>query len=185
MITVVNGNSLSDSSFDQAIAVVLSPGHEGLEFTNTPGDLGGPTKAGITLRTYQAYYPYAIVDDLKNLTLAQIKEFYYKNFWLKAPYPQIADSSIRNYVFDMHVNMGLGNAVKCLQRSVWALEVGQPRALDDGVLGTDTLSLTNKHGSSLLPSVRAERASHHRIRTIKDLSQLKFLDGWLRRTYGF
>lgn len=71
------------------------------------GELKG-TKFGIAAHSY----PYL---DIKNLTLAQAKEIYHRDFWaiIGSAHP-----SIKFQLFDSAVNHGHGNAIRFLQDAV-------------------------------------------------------------------
>lgn len=111
-----------DVAFDRLIK------HEG-GYSDDPRDLGNwtggavgvgelkGTKFGIAAHSY----PYL---DIKNLTLAQAKEIYRRDFWdiLGDAHP-----AIKFQLFDAAVNHGRGNAIRFLQRAV--------RVADDGRWG--------------------------------------------------
>lgn len=109
-----------DTAFDRLI------NHEG-GFTDDPKDAGNwtggivgvgelkGTKFGIAANTY-GYL------DIKNLTLAQAKEIYERDFWNVIGN---ADPSIKFQVFDAAVNHGRGNALRFLQRAVGVADDGK------------------------------------------------------------
>jgi hypothetical protein len=84
-------------------------------FTNNPRDRGNwtsgiigrgelkGTKYGISAMSY----PHL---DIKNLTLQQAKDIYYKDYWLKAGCHQLPPDAAL-FVFDMAVNSGVGAAL--------------------------------------------------------------------------
>lgn len=78
------------------------------------GELKG-TKYGIAAHSY----PHV---DIRNLTLAQAKEIYYRDFW-----SIIGDAhpSIKFQLFDAAVNHGHGNAIRFLQDAVRVAPDGQ------------------------------------------------------------
>ena len=89
------------NDFDKALKFVLK--WEG-GYSNDPNDPGGETKYGISKRSYPEL-------DISKLTLKQVKEIYYQNYWLKAgcddlPYP------FNIVVFDTAVNMGRRRALE-------------------------------------------------------------------------
>ncbi len=121
------------SAFDRAFEVVV--GHEGalsLDRNDRGNWTGGKvgvgelkgTKYGIAAHVYPNL-------DIKNLTLAQAKAIYYKDYWT----PLHADSMpefVAIQVFDAAVNSGIRSAIRQLQRAL--------RVRDDGVLGPVTLA---------------------------------------------
>lgn len=127
-------------------------------------DPGGETKYGISKRQY----PHL---DIKNLTLDQAKQLYYKDYWLPAKCDQLPNP-IDLLFFDSVVNQGHKTATLILQD---ALNVNQ-----DGIIGANTLA-------------RAANADKHKL--IKDLLVLRvmryakldsfnyFGKGWMNRLF--
>ena len=171
------------SAFSFAVDYVL--GHEG-GLVDNPHDEGGITNFGISFRFYKSIYPDSIPDDIKNLTKDQAIEFYKKDFWDKSRIQEINHQVIADYLFDMHVSMGLAAATKILQRSLCAVSGNANWSLDDGILGDNTISLTNNlfRFDLLVIALRSERAAYYRDIVIRDPSQKVFLEGWLNRAYG-
>jgi lysozyme family protein len=101
-----------DEAFDRLI------GHEG-SFSIDPRDPGNwtggrpnvgvlkGTKYGIAANTYGDL-------DIKNLTLAQAREIYHRDWWLKAGADEFP-SAIVFQLWDFAVNAGMGNAKRALQ----------------------------------------------------------------------
>lgn len=117
-----------DEAFDRLI------GHEG-GWSDDPKDPGNwtggrvnvgtlkGTKFGIAANTYGDL-------DIANLTLAQARGIYYRDWWLKAGADQM-DAAIVFQLWDFAVNAGISTAVRALQRAV--------RVADDGSIGPMTL----------------------------------------------
>ncbi len=171
------------SAFSFAVDYVL--GNEG-GLVDNAHDEGGITNFGISLRFYKTIYPEAIADDIKNLTLQKAAEIYRTHFWDISRIQEINSQVIADYLFDMHVNMGLAAATKILQRSLCAVAGNANWSLDDGILGDNTLTLTNnlQRFDLLVIALRSERAAYYRDIVIRDPSQKVFLEGWLNRAYG-
>jgi len=92
MLDTTTPNNGAD--FESAVAFVLE--REG-GYVNDPADPGGETKYGISKRKFPG-------EDIKNLTVEQAKELYYKHYWLEfhcdtLPWPMSL------LVFDTAVNM--------------------------------------------------------------------------------
>lgn len=107
--------------FEKAIVLVLK--HEG-GYVNDPKDPGGETKFGISKRAYPDL-------DIKNLSLADAKAIYHRDYWLKCrcdevPYP------VALIAFDTAVNMGVGAAIKLLQTAC--------SVTSDGIFGSQTMA---------------------------------------------
>ncbi len=99
------------AKFKSAIPTIFL--HEGGS-VNHPNDPGGETNFGITKRTY----PHL---DIKNLTKAQAREIYRRDFWNPGKYEKIDNQQAATKVFDMAVNMGPKRAHRLLQKAVNAL----------------------------------------------------------------
>lgn len=95
--------------FDEAFNLII--GFEG-GYSNDPNDPGGETKFGISKRAHPKL-------DIKNLTLDQAKEIYFRDYWQSAGCPGIPVKAHQIAVFDCAVNQGVGVA-----RKLWS-EVSQ------------------------------------------------------------
>lgn len=120
-------------NFDKAFELLI--GHEG-GFTDNRADDGNwtggkvgvgtlkGTKYGIAANSYPNL-------DIKNLTLAQAKEIYKRDYWDKAKCDQMP-AELAFHVFDMSVNSGVSRGVKILQKTVGTTQ--------DGIIGPATLA---------------------------------------------
>lgn len=148
------------SNFDKCIDFILK--HEG-GYVNHPDDPGGETNFGIAKRAYPSL-------DIKNLTVKQAKEIYYKDYWLKLKCDQMP-LPVALMVFDSGVNQGLSASAKILQRAL--------RILDDGVIGNKTLdAIELSKPSQLLPEMCARRCNYYAGTRNVDTFGL----GWFRRS---
>ena len=90
-------------------------------YSNDPVDHGGETNYGITQITLNRYiksHPGTKVPDrVKKLSVKDAEEIYRNEYW---KFDGIRDQSIATKLFDMSVNMGVGTAVKMLQRILGA-----------------------------------------------------------------
>lgn len=178
--------------FDAAFDYIMS--FEG-GLANNENDMGGITKYGISLRflkslSVEKLKEYSIFvqespteEDIVHLTSIQAKAIYFGEFWIRAPFDKINVDDVRNYLFHMTVNMGIGPATKCVQRAYWAIEGSRAALVDDGVMGNDTLEAINKGGTVIMYSLRSERAGYYRVIVEKNPTQMVFLEGWLNRAY--
>lgn len=107
-------------NFDKAFQIVV--GHEG-GYVNHPDDPGGETKFGISKRSYPNV-------NIKDLTLAQAKDIYKKDFWDVAKCDELP-APIRYPLFDGAVISGVRQSIKWLQEAV--------NSKPDGVIGPNTL----------------------------------------------
>lgn len=145
-------------TFKPAVGFVLA--EEG-GYVNDPKDPGGETKYGISKRQY----PHL---NIKNLTVDDATEIYYRDYWAKLPkMPEPLDI----LMFDAAVNCGHSNAVKFLQRVV--------RVADDGHWGPKSQAAFDRYPiARRLEDYQAERGYYY--------AQLhgtneRFGRGWMRR----
>lgn len=176
------------SKFDSAFNYILS--NEG-GLVDNKNDSGGITKYGISFAFLKsAGNKYEFNDQgitpntIKNLTLEQAQQIYKNEFWDKLPYDEINQQVIANYIFDMHVNMGLRAAVVCAQKALWALGCSRSVVIADGVFGPKTLSVLNSLTLCLLSALRAVRAAKYEAIVATNPGNKIFLEGWLNRTYS-
>lgn len=177
-------------SFDLAVNYILR-GEGVLE--DDPSDAGGITKYGISLRFLKSVEvdnlkKYGIgdlvdADTIRNLTIDQAKSVYQGEFWNHAPFAQLGQQDVANYIFDMAVNEGIAPAIKCAQRATWAVMKQRGIIEDDGILGNDTISLINQCYPYILPAMRSERAGYYRLTALAKPNDEKYLSGWLNRAY--
>jgi len=151
--------------FDGFIDVILR--NEG-GYVNDRDDKGGETKYGISKR----FYPDV---DIKNLTLEQAKEIYFRDYYSILNLKYIKDDRLALHVFDMAVNAGPHMAVILLQRLF-------KNCRNDGVLGPNTGQCAAQ-GSMSVDLVRAYKAARvvYYYELSKKGNQSKFLNGWVNR----
>jgi lysozyme family protein len=181
------------ADFDPAVEFVLG-NEDGLE--ENPDDNGGITNHGISLRFLKSIpderlkamgFPvseHIDADFIRKLTIPQAKLVYKSEFWNTAPFSQIPYQKIANVIFDAAVNMGMAQAIKCVQRAICATQANEKAVPVDGVLGANTIRYITLSGFSLLPAIRSERAGAYRLICSTYKNQAKFLDGWLKRSYN-
>jgi lysozyme family protein len=125
------------------------------------GELKG-TKFGISAMSYSSL-------DIENLTLAQAKEIYKRDFWDRFSALKLADG-IQFMLFDAAVNHGPGNAVRMLQRAVLVI--------DDGHIGPVTIIAVGKTDTNTL----LRRFAAERLLFISKLRAWdRFGRGWVTR----
>lgn len=176
--------------FNSAVVYVLQ-NEGGLQ--EDPKDSGGITNYGISLRFLRSIKDskkYGInaetinSETIKELTLDQAKSIYKQEFWDHAPFERINNQNNCNFIFDMAVNMGISPAIKCAQRSCWAVLKQRNILVDDGILGNQTIELMNRCSIYLLAAMRSERAGDYRLIAEKNPNDKEYLNGWLNRSYG-
>ena len=186
------------ANFDEAYDITL--GHEG-GYTNDPVDVGGETYKGVARRYYPDWIGWSIIDvaktsfnfphslrDNDNLDIL-IKHFYKENYWNLFWGDQIPNQEVANEMFDTGVNMGVGRAVKYLQKSLNLLNRNRknyPDIVEDGAFGDNTL-LTLKiyldmdDTSFLLKIMNILQGMHYIDYMTKSPTQERFARGWLKR----
>ncbi len=178
------------SNFDEAVNYVLD--REG-GLVESPSDMGGITNFGISLRFLREIPPdrlrrYSIFEPItehtiKELMVEQAKLIYEGEFWHEAPFENIYSQKLCNYFFDMVVNCGITQAIKLLQRAIWAANFDRTLLRDDGLLGERTIGYVNSIDEELLPILVASRASFYRLLVEIRPNQKANLEGWLNRCY--
>jgi lysozyme family protein len=164
-------NTMYSDKFLKAFDYVML--HEG-GYVNDSTDPGGETRYGISKRSYSNL-------NIKDLTLDQAREIYHRDFWIKAKCENIDDENIAIKFFDLSVNMGIGQAVKLIQR---ALRATGEQVVEDSVIGPITLAAINKADpTDLLSALKSEAAGFYRLIAQANPSQQKFIEGWLSRAY--
>ena len=139
--------------FENALKFVLA--REG-GFVNDPDDRGGATNKGITQNTYNSWLKShgKPSKDVKNITDTEVKEIYYKNYWLAAGCDKMT-SKFAVVCFDPAVNMGVSRVDEFLKAAKW---------ID---LNEFYLARIRKYNEFA-----------------KNQTQRKFLNGWLNRVFA-
>jgi lysozyme family protein len=110
-------------------------------YTVDPADPGGETNWGISKKSYPNL-------DIKNLTMDQAKDIYFKDFWQPCACDQLP-SGFAVAVFDTAVNQGINMAIRLLQIVV---DVNV-----DGVIGPQTITAAFKTDPQKIKKFLAER----------------------------
>jgi lysozyme family protein len=201
------------ADFRQALAVVLK--HEG-GFVDHPDDPGGATNFGVSLSFALALGDVngdgfadldidldgdVDADDIRYMEAHHAADVYRREFWEPLKCDAIRDDAIARKLFDTAVNCGKRQAVKFLQRALYA---AHEDLVDDGVIGPKTLAAVNfnalrNHG--VLFAMRSEQAGFYRALIMRNAALLEsgvtrfpdgrkvvnfknFERGWLRRAYS-
>ena len=158
--------------FESLIGFVLA--HEG-GLSEDPVDPGGITHWGISLRSYPKLGP----DGIRNLTVEQARDIYYRDWWLPLRCPQIHDDKVAQKYMDTCINVGRDAGTRILQRAVaWA---GHPVTVDGGI-GPKTIAAVNaSEPQELLAAMRLYQAEHYDRLIRKNPALAKFQRGWMAR----
>lgn len=163
--------------FDKAFIEVI--GYEG-GYVWDKNDNGGETKYGISKRSYPKV-------NIKDLTLEDAKEIYYKDFWntKRLELSLIDNEHIAIELFDTAVNMGIGIASKFLQEALNLMNRNQRDWDDlviDGYCGFKTLKAYEKCRKDILLKVlNGLQFCRYKDIVTNNPSQEVFFNGWMRR----
>jgi len=169
--------------FDRCIAVILRS--EG-GYQCDPDDIGNWTRDGQLKGTnYGIAARYFPDIDIKNLTVDEAKDIYYKSFWKPMNLEGIRDELLVLHVFDHGVNAGKRTSIRMLQR---ILDVKA-----DGICGPRTTTVANTlvlrhkviNGYGLLKTLCDyfiyERKRYYADLTMRRPVTKKYLKGWYNR----
>jgi lysozyme family protein len=156
--------------FNNAIPIILK--HEGGLTTDT----GGLTKYGISQKAYPGL-------DIKNLTEADAKKIYLRDYWNPLKLDGFKDQNLANAVFDAGINQGIKTAAKMLQI---ALLRAKENLVVDGIIGPLTTGAANR-----MPAHFVNDFSNDRVQFYKDLATAnpekygRYLNGWIKRAQSY
>lgn len=147
-------------------------------YTNRPTDRGGPTKWGITLKTYREHTGREITDiDIRNLTEADARKFYRERYFDQTNFGQV-HSLVLPLLIDCAVNHGRSRASKWFQKAVGAKQ--------DGVVGPKTLAAAEHvPGTVVYLNICAYRVRFYGAIVGRDHSQAEYISGWNNRAAKF
>ena len=156
-----------DNNFDRSLKLVLKS--EG-GYVNNPKDPGGETMMGVTKAAWSTYLKRPIANgEMAKLTVADITPFYKALYWDKSYCPQLP-IGIDYMVFDASVNMGVGQSIRLLQKSLGCVS--------DGVIGPNTMKLINETNvNDMIDKFSAQKEQFYRSLALFNT----FGKGWLSR----
>jgi lysozyme family protein len=141
------------------------------EYSNDPGDPGGPTRLGITIHDYRKWFkdPAATAADVKAMSEADVKAIYRAWYWDPIRGDDLP-AGVDYFLFDSGLLSGVGTASKWLQRAVGT----KP----DGRIGPRTLEAVQKD-DPLQVLLKVEKLRRQSLRSLRLWS--KFGRGWTNR----
>jgi lysozyme family protein len=151
--------------------------------SNDPADRGGLTKWGVTQATYDRYRKAKglPLQSVVKMTEPEMREIYWRFYWQPVKGDEFA-YPLALAVFDTGVNMGVGTAIKLLQRAINDLLPQAKWIAVDGVLGEQTLRAAKSLDPKRLAlQLCARREERYRAIVRANPTQQKFLRGWLNR----
>lgn len=169
------------ANFDLAVNYILA--NEG-GIVNRPADKGGWTCQGITLKTLAEYEGHEIsyygeppVGFAFDVDYA--KKIYKKLYWDKNRLASISQQGMATAILDQVVNSGHNGILMAQQVCRDSLA---PAIICDGIMGIQTLAELNGLDNGFFIEKYSERVVEHYKRICaKDVTQIEFLTGWMRR----
>jgi lysozyme family protein len=155
------------NNFEFSLAQVLKS--EG-GYVNNPKDPGGETMMGVTKAAWSTWLKRTIMPgEMAKLTVADITPFYKALYWDKAYCNQLP-AGVDYMAFDAAVNMGVGQSIRLLQKSLGCVP--------DGVIGPNTMKAINDADSkTLIDKFSAQKEMFYRSLA----TFVTFGKGWMRR----
>jgi lysozyme family protein len=164
--------------FDGAFNYLL--GDEGRKYTNDPNDSGGPTKFGITKRTYEAFFKKSVPDsEIENMTEDTAKQVYFYEFWKPLRLDEIENDGLATAIFDCAVLYSPKISVRMAQTSLRAC--GRTCAVD-GSIGEHTLQALNGIAPFMFLTVYRGQVLLRDEKVVEaNPKDKKYLNGWKAR----
>lgn len=154
-------------------ATILAEG--GYQLTNTAGDNGGQTYAGISRKKNPQWEGWRWIDADQFPPTDMVRAFYKRNYWDAIKGDSIINQEIAENIYDFGVNAGTGVAAKLAQ-----VVVG---VTPDGILGEKSLMALNSIDADRFKAVYAlAKIARYRDIVKRDRTQIKWLMGWINRT---
>jgi lysozyme family protein len=180
-------------SFDEAFKQIDK--YEG-GYGNDPNDVGEETYCGISRLSHPGWSGWKYIDSQKpiryNKKFAELDDkvynFYETLYWKRLKLDSIYNQALAEEMFDISVNMGYGNAVIMLKKSINVLNVGRYRNVDiNKELDEETLKILQDHSdnhsymSSLTKLVNGFQLERYKSICEKNPSKRRYLKAWLKR----
>lgn len=122
--------------FDAAFRYLFK--NEGSVYTNDPDDSGGPTKYGITKKTYEKFYGIEVdASEIEAITPAIAKQIYAAHYWAPMRCGEIKSLALAVAFFDCSVLYGVGTTRNLIRRalSLCGAPIKLEGKVDEEVLG--------------------------------------------------
>jgi len=162
-----------ESAFEELILV------EG-GYNDDPLDRGGKTKYGVSQRAYPDL-------DIPNLTLADAKAIYKRDYWDALELDRVQIGFIAHEMFDTAVNMGVGVAAECTQKAANLLSPGSLKV--DGNIGPKSVAVINRLAKTSAYALFKMMNGYQFMEYIDIIEnrpkQVRFIKGWMKRIQDF
>ena len=144
-------------------------------YVNHPNDPGGATNKGVTQKVYDAWRQRQgqAARDVRQLEESELHALYESGYWAPPKCPNLA-TPLDLVQFDTAVNMGVGRAVKFMQKAVGT----EP----DGAWGPGTQACVDgcDLGATLVSYCQV-REDYYRQLAVNNPKLQVFLKGWMNR----
>lgn len=160
---------------------------EGSKYSNNPHDSGGPTKWGITKKTYETFFNKKVENsEIEEMPAFVAKQIYTAVYWLPLSCDKISDDAFSCAIYDSGVLYGVGTIGLLTQKAL--LSCGVAIKLD-GKFGDKSASLLNEflvgsvHDARnlLMGAVHGLLLKHIDEIISKHPEDEEFRNGWTRR----
>lgn len=161
---------MENDQFEHSLSLLLES--EG-GFVNHPLDPGGATNKGVTLKTFRTLYPGATVDDLKQITDAQVHQVYRTLYWERIQASRLP-TGIDYCLFDYAVHSGPHKAVRTAQKIAGASV--------DGLMGPNTRAALQEYVKTYSAKALIKKICAARLSFVQRLKHAaSFRKGWTAR----
>ncbi len=175
------------ANYNKAIQIILK--NEG-GYQKHPNDKGNynskgilvGTNHGISAKTLEKWKAYPVTEsDMRNLSLTEAKEIYFKYYWLPIQGNAIQDQDNATLIFDHSVNAGVGGSSKLVQRTINTF--GGSLTVD-GAIGSKTIYELNRvNQPAFFDAFKQARVNYYT--SISTGSNAVFANGWIKRVMDF
>lgn len=153
----------------------------GGQYVDRPGDSGGPTRWGVSLKFYRQFKKNQALDSdaIKALTKDDAKAIAHSEFWLPLRLDFANDKRVATAIFDQAY---LNGVPKCATFAQTAIKTMAPYIVIDGILGPRFWDACNRGPSSMFLASFTSLLNNSFEDLVLSKPQFKpFLDGWLNR----
>ncbi len=160
------------------------------KFSNDPGDPGGPTNYGISLRFLKDadlefadinHDGHIDIEDIKAMNVGDATKLYDIYFWSRYKYGLIDNQELATRLMSICINAGPMVAHQAVQRAIMSVNHNLV-IIDDGVLGPKTITAINScNRDAIIAAYKSEVSNFYRGLVQMKPQFAKYLKGWLNR----
>lgn len=170
---------MTSQNFDVAFKYLL--GDEGTKYTNDPHDSGGPTKFGITKKTYEEFFNKENVPDseIEFMTEWTAKQIYWAMFWIRLGCERVSNPAVTIPIFDSATLYGVGTVALITQHT---LSLCGATLKFDGIIGDKSVVFLNAvAGGSFVQTFYGLIMERIETVVLKHPKDEKYRHGWTLR----